>query len=315
MDLRQMEYAVAIADELNFTRAAARCRIGQSGLSHQITQLEREVGARLFERSSRNVRLTQAGQTFVACARRVLRAVQEMQAEIASLDGPVQGRLRIGAVTLTAGNIDQLGLLREYQEAYPAVEVTLSDADGVEAAAQLLTGELEVAVIALHEHQLPPGIAHHLLRLVPLVAVVGRQHRLRGTGVTDLGKLADERFLECGPDTGLRAQVDAAFDRARARRRGVCALRSAGDLASLAFEGIGVTVVPRPVAEAIVPHDHGDCVLRLDDPQALQPLALAHRDPAPTSPAAQAFLRLALARLPGEGTPGLEDVPDRKSVV
>lgn len=310
MDLRQMEYAVAIADELNFTRAATRCRIGQSGLSHQVTQLEREVGARLFDRTSRSVRLTPAGQTFVACARRVLKAVQEMHAEIASLDGPVRGRLRVGSVTLTAGDIDQLGLLREYQEAYPAVEVTLSDADGVEAAAQLLTGELEVAVVALHEHQLPPGIAYHLLRLVPLVAVVGRSHRLRGMGVTSLGRLADERFLECGPDTGLRAQVDAAFDRARARRRGVCALRSAGDLASLAFEGIGVTVVPRPVADAIVPAGHADCVLRLDDPQALQPLALAHRDPAPATPAAQAFLRLALTRLPGEGAPGLEEVPD-----
>ncbi|MFG3289251.1 LysR family transcriptional regulator [Streptomyces sp. NPDC048179] len=309
MDLRQMEYAVAIADELNFTRAAVRCRIGQSGLSHQITQLEREVGTRLFERTSRSVRLTQAGQTFVACARRVLKAVQEMQAEIASLDGPVRGRLRIGSVALTASTIDQLGVLREYQEAYPAVEVTLSDTDGVEAAAQLLTGELEVAVIALHEHQLPQGIAYHLLRLVPLVAVVGRQHRLRGIGVTDVAKLADERFLECGPDTGLRAQVDAAFERARARRRGVCALRNAGDLASLALEGIGVTVVPRPVADAVVPAEHADCVLRLDDPQALQPLALTHRDPAPTSPAAQAFLRLALTRLPGEGTPALQAAP------
>nr|WP_308061754.1 LysR substrate-binding domain-containing protein [Streptomyces sp. LBUM 1481] len=124
-----------------------------------------------------------------------------------------------------------------------------------------------------------------------------------------MGELAGERFLECVPDTGLRAQVDAAFDRARARRRGVCALRSAGDLASLAFEDIGVTVVPRPAADAIVPADHADCVLRIDDPQALQPLALAHRDPAPASPAAQAFLRLALTRLPGPGAPGLEEAP------
>ncbi|WP_405719724.1 LysR substrate-binding domain-containing protein [Streptomyces sp. NBC_01537] len=136
------------------------------------------------------------------------------------------------------------------------------------------------------------------------LVVVGRQHRLRGSGVTDPGKLADERVLECIPDTGLRVQVDAAFDRARARRRGVCALRGAGDLASLALEGIGVAIVPRPVADEIVPNDHADCVLRLDDPQALQPLALAHRDPAPASPAAQAFLRLALARLPGDGSPG-----------
>ncbi|MDH6604797.1 DNA-binding transcriptional LysR family regulator [Streptomyces sp. SAI-208] len=309
MDLRQMEYAVAIADELNFTRAAARCRIGQSGLSHQITQLEREVGALLFERTSRSVRVTQAGQIYVACARRVLKAVQEMHAEISSLDGPVRGRLRIGSVTLTAGNIDQLGLLREFQEAYPAVEVTLFDSDGVHATSQLLTGELEVAVVAVHEHQLPPGIAYHLLSVVPLVAVVGRRHRLRGAGVIGLAELADERFLECVPDTGLRAQVDAAFDRARARRRGVCALRSAGDLVSLAFEDIGVTVVPRPAADAIIPADHADCVLRLDDPQALQPLALVHRDPAPASPAAQAFLRLALTRLPGPGAPGLEEAP------
>ncbi len=83
-------------------------------------------------------------------------------------------------------------------------------------------------------------------------------------------------------------------------------LRSAGDLASLALEGIGVTVVPRPVAEAIVTADHADCVLTLDDPQALLPLALAHRDPAPTSPAAQAFLRLALARLPAETAVGAD---------
>ncbi|WP_333735870.1 LysR substrate-binding domain-containing protein [Streptomyces sp. IBSBF 2806] len=156
-----------------------------------------------------------------------------MHAEIASPDGPVRGRPRIGSVTRTAGNIDQLGLLRGYQEACPAVEIALSDPGGTDAAAQLLTGELEVAVVTLHEHQLPPGIAYHLLRLVPLVAVAGRRHRLRGTGVTDLGKPADEPLLACGPpDAGLRARVDAAFGRARARRRSVCSRRSAGDLAS-----------------------------------------------------------------------------------
>jgi DNA-binding transcriptional LysR family regulator len=299
MDLRQMTYAVAVADELNFTRAAARCNIGQSGLSHQIAQLEREVGARLFERTSRVVHLTPAGQTFVACARKVLTAMQEMNAAIGSLAAPVRGRLRIGSLTLSAGNLDQIGLLRDFQEAYPAVEVTLAAADGLGAANQLLTGELEVAIVTLHEHQLPPGLRYHMLRLVPLVAVVGRQHRLRGTGVTDLAALAEERFLECGAGTGLRAQVDAAFGRARVRSRSVCALHSAGDLAALALEGIGVTVVPTPVAEAVVPDGDADCVLRIDDPQALQPLALAHRDPVPSSPAGQAFLRLALERLVG----------------
>lgn len=304
MDLRQMEYAVAIADELNFTRAATRCRIGQSGLSHQITQLEREMGTRLFDRTSRRVRVTPAGQAFVACARRVLRAVQEMSAEIAALDGHIQGRLRLGSVPITAGDIDMLGLLREFQESYPEVELIVCDIGSVTAAGRLLTGELDIAVLSLHEHQLPPGLCHHLLRLHPLTAVVGRRHRLRGAGVINLAQLADDRFLECGPDTGLRVQVDAAFNRARARRRSACVLRNAGDLASLAMEGIGVTVVPRPVAEAIIPADHADCVLRLDDPQAAQPLALGYRDPAPASPAAQTYLRLVLTRLMPDATTG-----------
>ncbi|MEW2049037.1 LysR substrate-binding domain-containing protein [Streptomyces sp. NPDC005476] len=118
-------------------------------------------------------------------------------------------------------------MLRDYQEAYPAVEVTLFDSGGGDAAAQLLTGEPEV-VVALHEHPLPPGIAYHLLRLVPLVAVVGRRHRLHGIEVTDLGKPAHECFLECVPaDAGLRAQVDAAFHRARCRTSPASRRRSA----------------------------------------------------------------------------------------
>ncbi|WP_037821032.1 LysR family transcriptional regulator [Streptomyces sp. NRRL B-3229] len=297
MDLRQMEFAVAIADELNFTRAAARCHIGQSGLSHQIAELERDIGTRLFDRTSRSVRLTPAGRTFVAGARQVLRTVQEMSADIAAIDGDIQGQLRLGAMTITASDIDLLGLLREFQQSYPAVEVIVSDTASANATAQLLTGELDMAILALHEQQLPDGITHHLLRLRPLVAVVGRRHRLRGSGVTGLQALAEDRFLDCTPETGLRTQVDAAFARVRARRRSACVLRSAGDLASLALEGIGATVVPLPVAEAVVPAEHADCVLRLDDPQALLPLALAHRDPAPTAPAAQAFLQLALTHL------------------
>ena len=297
MDTRQMEYVLAVADELNFTRAAERCSIGQSGLSHQIAELERELGVRLFDRTSRRVQVTAAGQTFVGAARRVLQTVQEMSAAIAAIDGRIQGTLHLAVVSLTAGDIDVLGLLREFQQSCPEVEVVVSDDGSPKAVAQLLTGEVEVAIVGLQEDQLPPELAYHLIRLHPLVAVVGRQHLLRGTAITGVRALVDERFLDCAPETGLRTQVDAAFGRVRGRRRSACVLRDVGDLASLALEGIGVAIVPRPVAEAIVPADQADCVLRLDDPLAVQPLALAHRRPAPVSPGGQAFLRLALSRL------------------
>lgn len=95
------------------------------------------------------VRLTHAGQVFVACARRVPATVQKTVAEIAALDGDVRGQLRLDVLALTAADLDMLGLLREFQTTYPAVEVMVFDAGCVAAASQVLTDELEMAVLAL----------------------------------------------------------------------------------------------------------------------------------------------------------------------
>ena len=91
MDLRQLQYAVTVGEELNFTRAATRCHIAQSGLSHQIAQLEREIGAPLFRRTSRSVQLTRAGHVFLPYARRLLRDAEEAVAAVTALGAPVSG--------------------------------------------------------------------------------------------------------------------------------------------------------------------------------------------------------------------------------
>ena len=119
MDQRELEFVVAVAEELNFTRAAQRCHIAQSGLSHRIAQLEREIGATLFERSSRKVLLTPEGHVFLPYARRMLRDAEDVQAELAALRGVVRGRLRLGSIPVSVSGVDLLGLLRDYRKAYP----------------------------------------------------------------------------------------------------------------------------------------------------------------------------------------------------
>ena len=301
MDLRQLEYLVAVSEELNFTRAAARCHIAQSGLSHQIGQLEHEVGARLFERTSRSVRLTPTGLVFLPYARRLLRDADEALAEVAALTGVVHGSLHVGSIPFAAADVDLLGLLGAFQEAYPAIEVTVSDEGSLSTVGSILAGTTDVAFVGLFAEQLPPGLAHQLLNLEPLVAVVGQDSALRGSGQVSVSELSiGQRFLESHPDSGLRAQVDAACLRAKVRRSIVCELRNPADLVSLALRGLGVAIVPRRVANAVVAENLADCVLRLTDPQAIQPVALVHRQPEPTQQPVRAFLNLVRARWPAQ---------------
>src|SRR5215213_6125008 len=98
MELRQLQYLVAVAEEASFTRAAARVRVAQPAISQQVAQLERELGERLFDRSDRKVRLTAAGEAFLPHARAALGATVAGRDAVRSLTGLLAGRLVVGVV-------------------------------------------------------------------------------------------------------------------------------------------------------------------------------------------------------------------------
>lgn len=98
MNLKQIRYALAVAEEQSFTRAAQRCHTVQSALSHQIAKLEEELGCTLFERTSRRVRLTPAGQAFIPSAQRLLAAQQALVEEVTAAGDAVSGTLTIGTI-------------------------------------------------------------------------------------------------------------------------------------------------------------------------------------------------------------------------
>jgi DNA-binding transcriptional LysR family regulator len=293
MDLRQLEYTVAVAEELSFTRAAARCHIVQSGLSYQIARLERELGTPLFERTSRSVRLTPAGELLLPHARRVLGDLESATAEISALTGLVQGNLRLGVIPVNHGSVDLPAVLQRYHRRYPAVDVIVSDTGSVAMVTMLLAWTLDAAFLGLFADQLPAGLAHRVVTIEPLVAIVDEASPCAGRTSADLRELAaTSSFIDCHHDSGLRTQVDLAFARARVTRHVSFELGNLLDVARMAALGLGVAIVPASVAHAIPDPGGRFSVVRLTDPLALQPVNLVFRDPAPGSPAARAFIDL-----------------------
>src|SRR6476620_4612459 len=124
VELQQMRYVVAVAETNSFTRAAKRCLVVQSALSHQIARLEKELGARLFDRTSRQVRLTAAGEVFLPEARQALDAAERARAEVAATAGEVRGRLAVGAIPTVAA-VDLPAALKEFHLRHRQVRISL----------------------------------------------------------------------------------------------------------------------------------------------------------------------------------------------
>lgn len=299
MDVRQLEYFVAVAEELNFTRAAARCHVVQSALSYQIARLERAHGVVLFERTSRSVRLAPAGRVLLPRARAVLAELALARSELAALTGLVTGQLRVGMIG-SAGRAapEVVTALAAFHERYPAVEITIRDTGSAAMAEQVRAGGLDLAFVGLPPGDVPDELAARLVADEPLVVAVGSAHPWAARAepvdpveLTEQGPLVDMR-----PESGVRRQVDAVFVRAGVTRVVAFELATSDAVVSMVASGLGIAVVPRSATDA------GTVVaLALTDPLARHPTCLVHRAPRPAAPSAQAFLDLLTTKSPGHG--------------
>ncbi|MDF9755770.1 LysR family transcriptional regulator [Pseudomonas hunanensis] len=218
MNLKQLEYALAVADTGSFTRAAERCHVVQSALSHQVARLEAQLGVSLFERSSRRVRLTPAGEAFVLSARPAVAAARRVAEDVAAACGQVRGRLSIGEISsLTA--LDLVDLLAVFHERYPDVDVRWLTAKSELLVSDVCERRLDVGFIGLWQGEALHGVQHRLLAREELVAVLPPGHRLAGRAQLALAELADEVLVDFPEGTGARRQTDEAFQAAGLRHR------------------------------------------------------------------------------------------------
>src|SRR5215218_7824981 len=203
MNLRQLRYLVALADERHFTRAAAREHVAQPALSQQIRSLERELGQPLVERTTRKVAMTQAGEVLVARARRALSELDAAQAELQSLAGVQAGRLSVGAMH-TMGPVDLSLLLATFHDRYPAIELTVREQSSEELATMLRDDEIDVAFLSVTEHIQSRGLTLRPLVSEELVVVLPIEHPLAGDELLRLRDLVDEPFISFREGARLR---------------------------------------------------------------------------------------------------------------
>ncbi|MGW0769734.1 LysR family transcriptional regulator [Streptomyces sp. NPDC002676] len=283
MDLQQMRYVVAVAETRNFTRAAERCFVVQSSLSHRIAALERELGVTLFARSSRRVELTSAGAAFLVGARECLAAADRAVADAAAATGVVRGRLRVGVIVTTAA-VDVPELLQRYRARHPDVRVGLRSGRSDELAAAIRDGELDIAFLGLPEGERPSGVETVVLAHDEHVLAVAAGHRLAGASRVTLADIAEETFVDFVAGTPARAQSDRAFAAAGlvrdvAYEAGVVEL-----ITRLIARGLGIALLPSAFIRPLAAEDPGLALVPVvDGPHRVEYLAWSRFNPSPAT--------------------------------
>ena len=288
MELRQLRYLVALADEQHFTRAAARVHVAQPALSQQIRRLEQEIGLPLVVRTTRRVRLTEAGEVLVARARRVLAEVDAAHADLSDLAGVRSGRIVIGAMQ-SLGPLDLSALLSAFHGRHPGVDLTVREEVSDPLLRMVRDDAIDLAFLSLAETERHSDLATQPMVIESLVAVLAADHPLAGRTRVRLADLKDERFITFREGAGLRrillgAAAEAGFEPQIAfESNNVLRGRS------LAARGLGVTIVPK--SDAISPGPPV-AVVPVEQPSLARDVTLVWRRDRHHSPAAQAFLDL-----------------------
>lgn len=291
MELRHLRYFVAVAEELSFTRAAERLHIGQPPLSQQIQALEDEIGATLFDRSRRSVRLTEAGRIFLDDARRILRLASDAADTAHRVERGEIGQIKIGFTKSTAFSRIFPKIINTYRRRFPRVNLLLQEMPSARQLSSLADYALDVAFIRpiLTEPQRDFAVMdleHHRL-----ATVLPEKHRLAKAATVKMKDLKDERIILFPEDEGttLNPLVHRLCAAAGFEPHIAMEAREAATIIGLVAAECGISILPG-VFDSI--RIKGTCFRLLDDAAATQSLALASRAREPNA-ITRAFLDIA----------------------
>ena len=292
MDIRHLRYFLVLAEELHFGHAASRLLISQPPLSVSIRQLEESIGARLFERSHQQVRLTAAGQALIPAAQALITGMNTALDQVRDISRGVTGHLRVGFV----GALLYQGLpalLQDFQQQRPGLRLSLLEMNTREQLSELLHGGLDVGFV--HHCPLPAGIAAQRFTRDPIVLCLPQQHPLAGLPTVGLAQLHGEHFVVFSRVLSpfyydrIQSLLSAASIDADTR----CEARHWLSVIALVAKGFGVALVPASLAHAamdgvtFVPLDcavtpsEAWCIWKKDDPRPLLAALIAMLPPPP----------------------------------
>jgi DNA-binding transcriptional LysR family regulator len=292
MEIRQLEYLVAVAEEASFTKAAARVHVAQPGVSAQIRRLERGLGHELLDRSGRTVRVTEVGRSVLPHARAALAAIAAARNAVDELAGLVRGHVAVGMVTACA-SLDLTDLLASFHRLHPGVEISLSEGSSDELVQGLRDGNVDLAWVGLAGPQ-PAGIETQVLVEEGHVAAVTPDDALAARSTIRLADLRDRPLISMPVGTGLRSCLDSACAAAGFEPRVALEASAPNIIAELACRGLGVAILPVSVAASF---EGRLAAVAITHPRLRSRLELAWRADGGSSPAAVAMIEHARAAL------------------
>ena len=245
MELRQLRYFVAVAEERHFGRAAKRLRLSQPPLSAQIKGLEEELGVKLFQRSTRQVALTDAGRTFLERAEGILEAVEEAKEAAKGADEGVRGRLEIGFISSAT-----LGLLppaiRLFRERFGGVEIELRELTSAQQIDALYAGEIRVGLVRLPLRA--PGLRFEPLQEESFLVALPSGHPLEALESVPLEAMVDQPliFFTRQLMPSLHAQIVELFQRVGAFPNVVQHAVHLQTIVGLVASDVGLAILPEP---------------------------------------------------------------------
>src|SRR3954452_21276440 len=293
MEVRQLEYAVAVADHGGFTKAAMAMHVAQPSLSHGVRTLEGELGVELFARLGRSVQTTSAGELVLDAARRVLRDMAELTAVSAAVRGVQIGRLEL--VVLPTLAVDPVaGLIGQFRRLHPGTTVRVREPeDAATIERQVASGRAELGFTDLTVGG--AGLVRVTLFRQEVLAVFPPGTEV-GEGPMTTAELSQLPLIVTPQGTSTRRLLDRAFTRNRAEPNIAVEINHREAIVPLVLAGAGATLLPEPLALGAV--EQGAIVRSLKPPLSRR-IGVLHRR-AQLSPAAAAMLELAQSSAAGQ---------------
>jgi DNA-binding transcriptional LysR family regulator len=245
MELRTLEYFIAVAEEESFTRAAQRCFITQPSISAQIQALERELGEALFDRAQRTTVLTDGGRLLLPYARECVRAAQNAKAEFSARAGLLRGEFRIG----TGGGVEHTTipvLLGELRQKYPGLDIDVSEATSRPLLDMVLQNRLHAAVIARPDEELPATVCSAPMFSDEIVAVYDPSvYPLGDADPLPLADILAHPVITYPRTSALRASVERVAAAAGLAMRADIAANDVRLQVTFAQQGLGIALSVR----------------------------------------------------------------------
>ncbi|MDX6267004.1 MAG: hypothetical protein QOD70_1744 [Frankiales bacterium] len=298
MELRALEYFVAVADERHFTRAAARMHVSQSGISATIKSLEAELHAALFERTTRRVQLTAAGRALLPEARRTLAAARAGAEAVNAVQGLQRGTVSVG-VMQQLGLVDLPHILVRFHDRHPGVELRLRQAAARDLHQQLVHGELDLAIASPPEPADERLVAIDLLQ-TPLVLACCTDDQYANRKTISPADLAGRSMIGFPPGWSLRTLAERRMQQSGVQLDVNLEVNDTSTLLDLVEAGLGVALI----AEGLITKRRALRAVKLSGPTANWTISAVALAPGPTNPAAAELWQLITQLPPGEAAAG-----------